>query len=159
MQPLPLRSARIPPFHAVPVRQRSDDWTPLRQAEFIGHLAETGCVREAARRVGMQRETAYRLRTRRGAESFAAAWDAAVARGRNRAAPLTASSSIARDRARPHRKVTLCELAWRVETGIWRVRLRAGRYSGVSRKADNSALLTLLARCSRGASRLANPPR
>lgn len=32
---------RIPLFHAVPTRVCADGWTPLRQAEFIGHLAET----------------------------------------------------------------------------------------------------------------------
>ncbi|XUU61837.1 hypothetical protein ACRAQ6_06085 [Erythrobacter sp. HA6-11] len=159
MKAPPLFAQRIPPFHAVRTRQRSDGWTPLRQAEFIGHLAETGNVREAAKRVGMQRESAYRLRRREYAESFVAAWEAALARGRGRTVRQAAAKPLARTRARPLRKVTLCELAWRIETGVWRVRLRAGRYAGVSRKADNSALLALLARCSRGASRLAKPPR
>ena len=54
--------ARVPPFLPVPLRARADGWTPERQARFIGLLAETGSVAEAARRVGMGRESAWRLR-------------------------------------------------------------------------------------------------
>lgn len=129
---------RIPLFHAVPVRIRADGWTPLRQAEFIGHLAETRSVREAARRVGMARETAYRLRHRAGAESFCAAWDAAL------------GEAPGEDGTGPARKVTLRELRWQVETGLWQVLMRGGRYAGVRRKADDSALLRLLARTGAG---------
>ncbi|MGB3740094.1 MAG: hypothetical protein WA948_12180, partial [Pontixanthobacter sp.] len=70
---------RIPQFHAVRVRIREDGWTPQRQAKFIGYLAQTGSVTDAARLVGMARETAYRLRTREWSESFCSAWDAAMA--------------------------------------------------------------------------------
>jgi hypothetical protein len=69
------RPRAIPLFHAVPVRDRHDGWTPRRQAAFIGHLAETRSVSEAARRVEMARESAYQLRRRPGAGSFCAAWD------------------------------------------------------------------------------------
>ena len=48
--------ARVPPFLPVPLRARADGWTPERQARFIGLLAETGSVVEAARAVGMSRE-------------------------------------------------------------------------------------------------------
>lgn len=130
----PRRSAlRIPLFHAVPTRARADGWTPVRQAEFIGHLAETRDVSRAARAVGMARETAYRLRARPCAESFCAAWDAALGK------------AVQPDQT-PARKVTLAELNWRIETGLFRVLLRGGRYAGVVRKADDSALLALLAR-------------
>ena len=104
------RSLAVPPFHAVPLRLRADGWTPLRQAEFIGHLAATRSVAEAAREVSMAREA-----------------------------------------LKPSRKVTTEQLSWRVETGIWQVRLRAGRYASVCRKADKSALFALLARTARGA--------
>ena len=136
----------IPPFHAVPLRARADGWTPLRQAEFIGHLAETRSVAGAARAVGMARETAYRLRGRAGGEGFDAAWDAALARTATAAgrARLLAALETARDAIKPSRKVTLRQLEWRVESGIWQVILRGGRYAGVRRKADNSALLALL---------------
>jgi hypothetical protein len=141
---------RIPAFHAVPVRPRSDGWTPLRQAEFIGHLAETRSVAKASRAVSMGRESAYRLRTKPGAEGFNAAWDVALARlgtAKGKAQWLAAREA-ARTALTPHRKVTLPQLEWRVETGIWHVILRGGRYCGVRRKADNRALLTILSRVS-----------
>lgn len=86
----------------------------------------------------MARETAYRLRRRAGAEGFRAAWDVAMGR---LAAEETASLALL-----PSRKVTLGQLEWRVETGIWRVILHGGRYCGVRQKPDNSALLALLNR-------------
>ncbi|QWC55965.1 hypothetical protein F7D01_01615 [Erythrobacter sp. 3-20A1M] len=138
----------IPPFHAVPVRLRADGWTPLRQAEFIGHLAETRSVAQAARCVSMARESAYRLRTRAGSEGFVAAWDAALARTGTRRGQeqLLAALDAARAALRPSPKVTLRQLEWRVDTGVWKVILHAGRYAGVRRKPDNSALFALLAR-------------
>ena len=142
---------RIPRFHAVPLRQRADGWTPLRQAEFIGHLAETRSVAEAARRVSMARETAYRLRDRAGAEGFAAAWDVALALVGHAAgrARYVAALEAARGALIPHAKVTAAELEWRIETGIWQVLMRGGRYRGVRSRPDNSALLALLARSDR----------
>ena len=128
--PPPRARKRIPAFYAVPGKARADGWTPLRQAEFIGHLAETRCVSAAARRVGMARETAYRLRRRKWADSFCAAWDLAMAEPKEcKSHTLTLA------------KVTVAELEWRVTSGIWSVILKYGRYAGVRRKADNSALL------------------
>ena len=43
----------MPAFAPVRSRARRDGWHPLRQAEFVGALAETGSVSAAARRVGM----------------------------------------------------------------------------------------------------------
>ena len=139
---------QIPSFHAVPVRIRADGWTPLRQAEFIGHLVETRSVAKAARAVSMGRESAYRLRRKPGAEGFCAAWDIALARlGTERGMQRwRAACEAARLALTPHRKVTLPHLEWRVETGIWRVILHAGKYRGVRRKPDNSALLAILSR-------------
>jgi len=128
---------RIPDFHAVPGRGRCDGWTPLRQAEFIGHLAATRSVSAAAKAVSMARESAYRLRTRPWSEEFCAAWDAALGKA--------ARPESHRPVTFP-RKVTLAELQWRAESGLWRVRLVQGRYAGVLHKADNSALLSLLSR-------------
>ncbi|HZF45333.1 MAG TPA: hypothetical protein VEZ26_03280, partial [Sphingomonadaceae bacterium] len=104
-----LRPARrprryVPGFVPVPLRARADGWTPRRQAAFLGYLAQTRSVSEAARLVGMARETAYRLRARRGAESFAAAWDVAMGKGKG-------------DTHRP-RKVTGYELEYRAYHGV-----------------------------------------
>ena len=66
-------------FTPVPVRPRRDGWTPLRQTMFVLALADTRCIVAAARVVGMSWQTAYRLRARPDAGSFAAAWDRALA--------------------------------------------------------------------------------
>ena len=51
------------------------------------------------------------------------------------------------------RKVTIPELEWRVATGLWQVMLRGGRYVGVVRKPDETALLALLSRTRAAAGR------
>ena len=148
------RRLPIPPFHAVPLRARSDGWTPLRQAEFIGMLAQTRSVARAARFVGMGRESAYRLRRRPASEGFCAAWDAAMATGGlpDRAVPPARAGREQGSPRPPHaphratRKSTLAELEWRVETGLWQVILHGGRYCGVRKKLDKSALLMLVRR-------------
>jgi hypothetical protein len=43
-----------------------------------------GSVGQAAKAVGMSRQSAYNLRERAGAESFAKSWDAAIEMGRAR---------------------------------------------------------------------------
>lgn len=126
---------RVPAFLPVPVRPRADGWTPLRQARFIGYLAVTGSVSLAARKVAMSRESAYRLREHRGAESFAAAWDAALGL------------------ARPEQKVTPLEAS--IEADFIRLRpiVRRGKVLGVAEKHDNSALLKLLRQLARAEAR------
>ncbi|WP_305096786.1 hypothetical protein [Croceibacterium aestuarii] len=121
---------RVPAFVPVPLRARRDGWTPLRQAEFLGHLAETRSVAEAARRVNMARETAYRLRKLPGAESFNAAWDAAMGLRESR----TISS----------RKVTGYELWHRAYHGTLKPIVRGGRYIGTRVKTDTCALLRVI---------------
>lgn len=67
------------PFTPVPSHTtRRDGWTPERQRDFIEALALIGLVSAAAAHVGKSRKSAYALRGRPGAESFAAAWDEAV---------------------------------------------------------------------------------
>lgn len=68
-------------FAPVPVQPRRDGWSVARQRGFIHRLAICGCVGTSARGVGMSRESAWRLRARPGAESFAAAWDEAAGWG------------------------------------------------------------------------------
>lgn len=65
-------------FTPVPMQARRDGWTAARQTGFIHRLAICGCVGTSARGVGMSRESAWRLRKRPGAGSFAAAWDEAA---------------------------------------------------------------------------------
>jgi len=55
-----------------------DGWTPARQRHFIEQLAACRSVARARKAVGMSAVTAYALRKKPGAESFAAAWDSAL---------------------------------------------------------------------------------
>ncbi len=66
-------------FTPVPLRRRADGWSPDMQLRFIVALSNGFTPGEAARSVGKNRQNAYALRKRPGAESFAAAWDAVVA--------------------------------------------------------------------------------
>ncbi len=127
------RHARVPAFSPVPLRARADGWTPARQSAFLASLAITGCVTKAARRVKMARETAYRLRAKPGAGSFAAAWDAVLGK---------ASQG-------DKRKVTIEERAQRALHGLLKPLIYRGEHVGTMRKADNSALLGHLAQIDR----------
>src|SRR6187399_3298878 len=123
------RMPRVPPFYPVPTRARRDGWTVQRQADFLGMLAETGSVMGACEAVGMSRKSAYALRARPGAESFAAAWDAAL--------------------GAPVRKVTPPDLDFLAYHGLIRLVLFRGRYRGSWSRPDDSALLRLMRRLDR----------
>jgi hypothetical protein len=127
------RLPRVPPFYPVPLRGRRDGWTAERQAHFLGHLGETGSVSQACARVGMSRKSAYQLRRKPDAGSFAAAWDAAL----GLAVP----------------KVTTDDLLFLAYKGLLRPYFRCGRYVGYRQKPDDSALMRLYARFGRHASR------
>lgn len=69
-------------FAPVPhVAPRKNSITADRQRAFIAHLAATGIVKQAAKHIGASLEALYKLRSKAGAEEFAAAWEAAVDRG------------------------------------------------------------------------------
>lgn len=68
----------LPDFELAPTRKRHAGWTAERQRRFIEHLALTGNVGEACAIVGVSSSSAYRLRNKAGAESFARGWDAAL---------------------------------------------------------------------------------
>lgn len=73
-----------PEFTPVPLaRIRHDGWTPERQRLFLIALAALGTVDAAAQAVGMSRISAYNLKKRPGADSFAREWDRAVGFGRS----------------------------------------------------------------------------
>ncbi|WP_309611791.1 hypothetical protein [Sphingomonas sp.] len=82
-----------PDFIAVPSRNHLSGWTAARQRRFIEILSLTGSVGHASAAAGVTSRSAYRLRNRAGADSFARAWDAAQSLAATR---LTA---IAFDRA------------------------------------------------------------
>ena len=60
-------------------------WTTLKAQVFLGALSDLGRVGDAARAVGMSRQSAYKLRERLGRDTlFARAWDHAQAAGREK---------------------------------------------------------------------------
>jgi hypothetical protein len=73
---------------------RYDGWTPARQRAFVKALAETGCVRRAARWVGMSEVGAYQLRKAPGAEGFARAWEEALTLGVERLADIAYDRAV-----------------------------------------------------------------
>ncbi len=112
-------------FTPVPLqRRRRDGWTPAVQRAFILTLSRCGVVTEAARSVGCTARSAYQLRARAGAESFAAAWDWAIEMG------LDAMRDRAMERIAAIRERPL---------------IRRGRIVGV-RKAEDHRLLYLALR-------------
>ncbi len=69
-----------PDFAPVPRQRKCESgWTAERQRTFITTLADTGLVMEAAAEAGMTPRSAYQLRRAPGAESFAHAWEMAIA--------------------------------------------------------------------------------
>ncbi len=69
-------------FTPVPLRARNDGWSPELQLTFIRMLAAGARPGQAAQALGKNRQNAYALRNRPGANSFRAAWDTAVAAAR-----------------------------------------------------------------------------
>ena len=76
-----------PQFEIAPTRNQHSGWTAERQRRFIEHLSLTGSVGEAAV-AGVTSRSAYRLRNKAGAESFARAWDAALSMSATRLAAI-----------------------------------------------------------------------
>lgn len=68
-----------------PMRERARGWSASIQRAFIAELARIGSVNSAAKAVGRTARSAYQLRDKLGAESFAAAWEEAVYRGQQAA--------------------------------------------------------------------------
>ena len=58
-------------------KQRYDGWSLDRQVGFLRALSATHSVTEAARSVGMARQSAYRLRSRLKGHAFDLAWEVA----------------------------------------------------------------------------------
>jgi hypothetical protein len=107
LHPLLFGSVRIMPaphfvpFLPVPLRPRADGWSAELQLAFVRALSEGASPGAAARALGKNRQNAYALRRRPGAESFAAAWDEAVAYARRRRIERAAEERQERQRFGP----------------------------------------------------------
>ncbi|MBD2842805.1 hypothetical protein [Erythrobacter rubeus] len=142
MPPSHQQRRNLPPFFTpVKLRARRDGWTGQVQCAFLAELYLIGAVSVAAVRVGRSRATAYALRERSDAEGFAAAWDF-VLRGPAR----PDEPPVRYCRVADWRKLTLKQLIWMNETGLWRPVIYRGKMRSIARKPDNSALLRLLRR-------------
>ena len=76
-----MSSQPLAPFEPVALKPRHDGWTAEKQIAFLETLAETACVEQACRRVGMTRQSAYRLRRDPRALGFRDGWDNALDHG------------------------------------------------------------------------------
>jgi hypothetical protein len=86
---------RIPTFSPWRAkRERVGGWCPATQRAFIAELTRTGCPAEAAKAVGRSKRSAYMLRDKPGAESFAAAWDTAKASAGDAAQAVAVSRAL-----------------------------------------------------------------
>ena len=83
-----LPASEPPEFAPAPTRKQHSGWTAERQRKFIDHLSLTGSVGEASAIAGVSSRSAYRLRNKAGAESFARAWDAALSLSATRLAAI-----------------------------------------------------------------------
>lgn len=124
-------------FTPVPLRSRRGGWSEVRQCAFLAQLYLTGSVTAASKAVGMSRASAYRLRERGGAESFAQAWDRVLT------LPGSGHPGAAKE---DFRKVTNAALLNRLATGRLQPVIFRGRMTGVRRKPDDPALFRLLRR-------------
>ena len=120
-----------------PRTRRRDGWSEVRQCAFLAELYLTGSVASAARAVGMARNSAYRLRSRPDAASFAHAWDSVLAPPGSGRLPAPKPD---------WRTVTHAALVERLEAGLIQPLLHRGRMTAIRRKPDNSALFRLLRR-------------
>ena len=72
------------PIHPQPLKTtRRDGWTAEKQRGFLQMLAATQSVAQAAKAVGMSRQSAYKLRARRDDAPFGAGWRMATQSARN----------------------------------------------------------------------------
>lgn len=81
-------------WRPVPRRARKDGWTPDVQTAFIEALARTGVVDHACREVNMSVSSAYTLRHAPGAEGFARAWIAVMARIADRVLDIAMQQAV-----------------------------------------------------------------
>jgi len=128
------RLPRVPAFYFVPAKSSPSGRHLRRQAGFLGWLAETGSVPVGCARAGMSRNSACRLRERPRAESFAAAWDAAL--------------------GKPIRRVTIDDLEYPAYRYLVEPRFRAGKHVAGRQDSASSALLPLIGRYDRALARI-----
>ena len=127
-------------FRPVPLRARRDGWSEARQCAFLVQLYVTGSVTAAAKAVGMSRASAYRLREREEAESFAHAWDRVLS------LPGWERAEAPRE---DFRKVTTATLLARLERELVQPVVYRGAMPGIRKKPDISTIFRVMRRTER----------
>lgn len=127
-------------FTPVRVRDQHNSWAPRLQLLFVLALARGAGPGEAARSLGRSRQSVYRLRARPGAESFAAAWDRALAFAQSVCAAAAPSRAFGG-----------------IET-LLVPRYYRGRLVGFVQREDVAGAMRLLGRLDRLAERLGGDP-
>src|SRR5687768_9753421 len=111
---------QVPPPKRSP---RHDEWTRPKMVAFLRELAASQSVSQAAKSVGMSRQSAYKLRTRLAGTPFAMAWEVALEAG------LQQLAHAVMDRAL---------------NGVEVPHYHRGELVGVTRKHDNRLAIWLL---------------
>lgn len=119
--PPPAEPAKLPD---PPRKPRHGDWTKPKMVAFLRELAASQSVHQAARSVGMSRQSAYRLRNRLPGTPFALAWEVALEAG------LQQLAHALMDRAL---------------NGVEQAHYYHGELVGTSRRYDNRLAVWLLA--------------
>ena len=126
-------------FNPVPrIRKRRNGWKPETQADFIEALSRCGCVSRAAKAVGMTARSAYRLLDADGADSFAAAWDQAIARGIERIREEALDRSLNGAWVPVFRRGKLVRMEHRINDRL-AIALLSGRESSVAGRREQAA--------------------
>jgi len=121
-------------FDPVAVRARHDGWNADDQLRFILKLSRGALVDEACRDLGHSRQSAYSLRRRAEANSFARAWHRAIVMGRTA--------------LRARRRQPASDLSWALET-LLVPKFYRGRLVGFVQRHDDRNAIRLLAECDR----------
>ena len=124
-------------FVPVQVRAQHNGWSRALQLRFVLALARGASVEEAVRALGKTRQSVYALRKRAGAESFAQAWDRALAFAR-----IAAAAGRAPVRSDSAFETLLVPRYYR------------GRLVGFVQREDHAGALRMLGRLDRLAERL-----
>ena len=127
-------------FAPVPLRAQHNGWSPELQVRFILALARGAGPGEAARSLGRTRQSAYRLRKKPGAESFAAVWDRAQALARDIAGVAHGPSA-----------------SWGGIETLLVPRYYRGRFIGFVQREDLAGAMRTLGRLDRLAERMGDP--
>lgn len=126
-------------FDPVPrIRRRRNGWTPETRADLIEALSRCGSVSRAAKAVGMTSRSGYRLPDAEGVDSFAAAWDHAIARGIERLREDALDRALNGAWVPVYRRAKVVRMEHRINDRLG-IALLSGRESSVAERREQAA--------------------